>query len=239
MNRIVRIARAAGVAALLAAVTPAAAQAQLGKWVKQKVAEKAAGKAVESVLGPGEPAGGGGAAAGGQADPFAKGKVIPITAEVVDRFVAAYSKEKAEERRRTDIATYFDCTVSEEFDQERLSALTDERYRATAELDSAKVRSVDARIAQLRAGKCGQVPADWDEDNANGPFERAGAVAGGFAYKDYLVLRERMEAFYYLSRKERAENYRQYVFSDGERAALEARKGELLELIRKAVSGEG
>ena len=223
--------RASALLALVAVVTPAAAQAQLGKWVKQKAAEKVAGKAVESVLGPSE---GQGAAASG-ADPFAKGKVIPITADVLDRFVVAYQKEKGEEERRTDIEKYAECTYSEQFDEEKMSELTSQRYNATSELDSAKIRSIDAQIAKLRAGKCGQAPADWDEDNTQGPFERAGAAAGQFAHKDYLVLRERLEAYYYMQRKDRADDYRQYTFSAAEREAIKAREAELVAMIRKAV----
>ena len=231
---IASFARAGVLLALVAVATPAAAEAQLGKWIKQKAAEKAAGKAVESVLGPSGGARAGEAASG--KDPFAKGKVIPITAEVLDRFVVAYQKEKGEEKRRTDIEKYAECTYSEQFDEEKLTELKDQRYQAVLAMDSTKIQAVDAQIARVRAAKCGAAPADWDEDNTQGPFERAGAAAGQFAHKDYLVLRERLEAFYYLQNKDRADDYRQYVFSAEERSAIKAREAELLEMIRKAVS---
>lgn len=231
---IASFARAGVLLALVAVATPAAAEAQLGKWIKQKAAEKAAGKAVESVLGPSGGASAGEAASG--KDPFAKGKVIPITAEVLDRFVVAYQKEKGEEKRRTDIEKYAECTYSEQFDEEKLTELKDQRYQAVLAMDSTKIQAVDAQIARVRAAKCGAAPADWDEDNTQGPFERAGAAAGQFAHKDYLVLRERLEAFYYLQNKDRADDYRQYVFSAEERSAIKAREAELLEMIRKAVS---
>jgi hypothetical protein len=155
---------------------------------------------------------------------------VAITADLVDRFLRAHAVYVQAVRKRPDIDRYMTCMDAPPDTVEKLDARIYEANGADDEALAARLEKM--KPAAYRAA-CGAAPAGWSDANPYLFAERAAAQAGGFpAVGDYLLARERIDAFVQARRYERSSTG-QYRFTAAERALLAARYAQLDRALRE------
>lgn len=97
--------------------------------------------------------------------------------------------------------------------------------RIEGRMEGRKKEALTKCGAQTKSPESPKSPNDYYPKDAAQRLDRAGAKAASLTERQYAVLRERVEAYVLLRKRNSTRSL--YVFSDGERSVLEARAGEL------------
>jgi hypothetical protein len=232
----------------VAVIAPASAHAQLGGFIKRKVAEKTAEKVVDKATGQSSNSG------SIEGNVEFNAELIEITPAVLDRFSVAYKADKAErakmmelKKKEADLAAARDskeaCKEKQQKEQEKKSegAQTDAQrlslamQSAALKGDAKLMAALQDSLLKLQSGlivdnKCGSSQDDEDAlnqlQNAESEIEKAGALAGKFSFRQYSILRERVAAYVVAKGKPVGQRY-----TKNELASLDAKMGELTVLL--------
>jgi hypothetical protein len=199
----------------------------------------------------------------GQTD-ASKGRKVAITSEVLDRFITGLKAELAERDRlaranpQPDVAKYWSrqdrtayCDSAEaadkaqqEKDVKQMQEDMMSGVQARMERAQKTIAAIQERAAHPRTCERGPEPsteqAFFDALRAaQGQTDAVGARAAGLPVADYALLRERIAA-YVMFKVNPGGAYTQAVgYAPGESAALDARVGVLLPLLKRDYTMSG